>query len=187
LLGYRLLATGTPIAWLEVTFLVQGIGMGLVMPPATESVMSVIPRERGGAGSAITNTCRQVAVALGVAVLGSVLAQAYRARLTPYLSVLPARARAGATISIAQTQQLAHQLGPAGSRLLSAASRSFVDSMHVTSVISLVIAVLGAVATAIWMPGRPVSRPEPQAPATHADIPGDVVGSTAGAEGRAGS
>ena len=53
--------------------------------------MSVVPRERGGAGSAITNTSRQVAVALGVAVLGSIVAQAYRNRLTPYLAVLPRR------------------------------------------------------------------------------------------------
>ena len=89
---------------LLLTFLIQGCGMGLVMPAATEGVMSVVPRERGGAGSAITNTSRQVAVALGVAVLGSVLAQAYRARLQPYLSVLPASARHSATVSIAQTQ-----------------------------------------------------------------------------------
>jgi hypothetical protein len=125
-----------------------------VMPPATEAVMSVVPRERGGAGSAITNTCRQVAVALGVAVLGSVLAQAYRLRLAPYLSVLPARERAGATVSIAQTQQLALQLGSHGDRLLSAASQAFVDSMHVTSLISIIIALAGAAAMAVWMPGR---------------------------------
>ena len=68
--------------------------MGTVMPLATEGVMSVVPRERGGAGSAITNTSRQVAVALGVAVLGSVLAQVYRGQLTPHLAVLPRRARA---------------------------------------------------------------------------------------------
>ena len=70
--------------------------MGTVMPPATESVMSVVPRERAGAGSAITNISRQVAVALGVAVLGSVLAQAYRAQLTPHLAALPAAARGAA-------------------------------------------------------------------------------------------
>jgi EmrB/QacA subfamily drug resistance transporter len=157
LMGYHLLGATTPIWWLEVTYLLQGAGMGLVMPPATEGVMSVVPRERGGAGSAITNTCRQVAVALGVAVLGSVLAQAYRLRLAPYLSVLPARDRAGATTSIAQTQQLALQLGPSGDRLLSAASQSFVDSMHVTSLISIVIALAGAVAMAVWMPGRRVT------------------------------
>ena len=139
---------------LELTFLVQGSGMGLVMPAATEGVMSVVPRERGGAGSAITNTSRQVAVALGVAVLGSVLAQAYRARLQPYLAVLPPGARSGATVSIAQTQVVAAQLGPAGDRLMAAASTSFVAAMHVTALISVLSPLLGAVAIGIWMPGR---------------------------------
>jgi EmrB/QacA subfamily drug resistance transporter len=154
LIGYHFLSTGTPVWLLELAFLVQGCGMGLVMPSATEGVMSVVPRERGGAGSAITNTSRQVAVALGVAVLGSVLGQVYRSRLTPYLTVLPARSRSGATVSIAQTQQLASQLGPAGNRLLGAASSSFVEAMHVTSLIGAVIALAGAAAIAMWMPGR---------------------------------
>ena len=91
MIGYHLLGTDTPIWVLEVTFFIQGAGMGTVMPPATELVMSVVPRDRGGAGSAITNISRQVAVALGVAVLGSVLAQAYRAQLAPHLGVLPRR------------------------------------------------------------------------------------------------
>ncbi|HSZ48334.1 MAG TPA: MFS transporter [Streptosporangiaceae bacterium] len=187
LFGYHLLGTTTPIWWLEVTYLAQGIGMGLVMPPATENVMSVVPRERGGAGSAITNTCRQVAVALGVAVLGSILAQAYRHRLTPYLSVLPARSRAGATVSIAQTQELALQLGPSGHRLLSAASWSFVDAMHVTSLISIGIAAVGAVAMAIWMPGRrAVTGSGTQAgqdAVVGEAVGGTSVASAAGAEG----
>ena len=61
LAGYRLLGTSTPIWVLEVIFFVQGAGMGSVMPPATEAVMSVVPRERAGSGSALTNTARQVA------------------------------------------------------------------------------------------------------------------------------
>ena len=65
LVGYHLLGTTTPIWVLEAAFFVQGAAMGTVMPLATEGVMSVVPRERGGAGSAITNTSRQVAVALG--------------------------------------------------------------------------------------------------------------------------
>ncbi len=154
LAGYHFLGTSTPAWVLLLTFLIQGCGMGLVMPAATEGVMSVVPRERGGAGSAITNTSRQVAVALGVAVLGSVLAQAYRTRLQPYLSVLPASARHNATVSIAQTQVFAAHLGRAGDRLLTAASSSFVAAMHVTALISVLIAVVGAVTVAIWMPGR---------------------------------
>jgi len=154
MIGYHLLGTGTPIWVLEVTFFIQGAGMGSVMPPATELVMSVVPRDRGGAGSAITNISRQVAVALGVAVLGSVLAQAYRAQLTPHLSVLPPAVRNSAFASIAATQAAAQHLGPAGRGLLAAANQSFVHAMHLTTVISFFIAVLGAVVLAIWMPGR---------------------------------
>jgi len=154
LVGYRLLGVSTPVWLLEVVFLVQGAGMGLVMPTATEGVMSVVPRNRGGAGSAITNTSRQVAVALGVAVLGSVVAQAYRTRLAPNLAVLPPALRVTATQSVAQTQMIAQRLGHAGSGLLTAANASFVHAMHLASLISVVIAVAGAAATAAWMPGR---------------------------------
>jgi predicted MFS family arabinose efflux permease len=126
LVGYSFITAATPVAALAVIFLVQGTGMGVVMPTATESVMSVVPRERGGAGSAITNTSRQVAFALGVAVLGSILAQAYRSRLAPYLGALPAGARSAATRSIAATQTAASALGRPGRVLLSVADRSFV-------------------------------------------------------------
>jgi EmrB/QacA subfamily drug resistance transporter len=163
MIGYHLLGTGTPIWVLEITFFIQGAGMGTVMPPATESIMSVVPRDRGGAGSAITNISRQVAVALGVAVLGSVLAQAYRAQLAPHLGVLPPAARNSAFASIAATQAAAQHLGPAGQSLLAAANQSFVHATHLTSVISFIIALLGAVVLAFWMPGR--SQPTAATPA----------------------
>ncbi len=159
LIGYHFLGTSTSVWLLELTFAIQGSGMGLVMPSATEGVMSVVPRERGGAGSAITNTSRQVAVALGVAVLGSVLADAYRARLQPYLGVLPPGARHNATVSIAQTQVIAAHLGPAGARLMAAASASFVGAMHVAALISVLIALIGAAAIGVWMPGRTATAP----------------------------
>ncbi|MGE5135065.1 MAG: DHA2 family efflux MFS transporter permease subunit [Gemmatimonadota bacterium] len=153
LAGYELLGTATPIWVLEVVFFIQGAGMANVMPPATEAVMSVVPRERGGAGSALTNIARQVAVALGVAVLGSVLAQVYRGQLAPHLAGLPAAARGPATSSIAATQAVAQRLGHPGAGLLPAADQAFVHAMHVTSLVSVVVALLGAAAVAVWMPG----------------------------------
>ena len=81
--------------------------MGSVMPPATEAVMSVVPREKAGSGSALTNTARQVFGALGVAVLGSILAQVYRGQLNPHLTALPAAARDAAAGSITATQTVA--------------------------------------------------------------------------------
>jgi EmrB/QacA subfamily drug resistance transporter len=143
----------TPIWVLGVIFFVQGAGMANVMPPATEAVMSVLPRERAGSGSSLNNIARQVSVALGVAILGSILAQVYRSQLGPHLTGLPAAARGTATASIAGTQALAHQLGPAGARLLGPANAAFVDAMHVTSLISAAVALVGALVVFIWMPG----------------------------------
>ncbi len=154
LVGYHSLTLATPIAVLEVIFFLQGAGMGIVMPTATESVMSVVPRERGGAGSAITNTSRQVAVALGVAVLGSVLAQAYRSGLAGHLAFLAPAARTAASSSIAATQAAAGYAGHAAPALLAAAGQSFVRAMHVTTLVSAVIALIGAAMTAVWTPGR---------------------------------
>jgi EmrB/QacA subfamily drug resistance transporter len=163
LAGYLLLGTATPIWVLEAVFFIQGAGMANVMPPATEAVMSVVPRERGGAGSAITNTARQVAVALGVAVLGSVLAQAYRGQLAPHLTALPAGARGAATQSIAATQAAAQQAGHQAA-LIRAADSAFVHAMHITSLFSVVVALAGAAAVAVWMPGRRAGQPEPARP-----------------------
>jgi len=94
-----------------------------------------------------------------VAVLGSILAQAYRARLWPYLSVLPRAARYTATQSIAATQAAAAGLGPHGASLLAAANRAFVTSMHVALLISALVATAGAAVMAIWLPGRRAAIP----------------------------
>ena len=51
-----------------------GVGMGLAMAPATDSIMGSLPREKAGVGSAVNDTTREVGGALGVAILGSILA-----------------------------------------------------------------------------------------------------------------
>ncbi len=161
LAGYQLLDISTPIWVLGVLFFLQGAGMGSVMPPATEAVMSVVPRERAGSGSALTNTTRQVAGALGVAVLGSVLAQVYRGQLSPHLTALPAAARSAAAGSITGTQAVAARLGGAGARLDSFAGTAFVHAMHITTIISAAITLLGALVVLVWMPGRTAPAASP--------------------------
>lgn len=56
---------------------VMAVGMGLTMAPATESVMGSLPRAKAGVGSAVNDTTRQVGGALGVAVIGSLVASVY--------------------------------------------------------------------------------------------------------------
>jgi EmrB/QacA subfamily drug resistance transporter len=155
LLSYHVTATvDSPIWMLEITFFVQGAGIGMVTPPATTAVMSVLPREQAGSGSAINNIARQVAIALGVAVLGSLVASLYRSGMQPHLAALPAGLRQTAGESIGATEGLAERLGPAGRALLDPAHRSFVHAVHITSAISSAVALLGALVVLRWMPGK---------------------------------
>jgi MFS family permease len=153
--GYAFIGTSSPIWIVAVLYFVQGAGLGVAVPAATASIMQALPRERAGAGSALSNTARQVAVALSVAVLGSILAQAYRSSLNPTLSRLPEAARGAAGTSITATQALAQQLGPAGRFLLAPANDAFVDAMRVTTAVAAILAVIGAIAVSRWMPGKP--------------------------------
>jgi EmrB/QacA subfamily drug resistance transporter len=76
------LSTRTMPQWVvEILMAGFGVGVGLVMTPATDSIMSAVPREKAGAGAGVNNTVRQVAAALGVAILGSLLAVAFRNNL----------------------------------------------------------------------------------------------------------
>ena len=59
----------------------MGVGMANVMAPATESIMGSLPRAKAGVGSAVNDTTRQVGGAVGVAVLGSILASAFRPKV----------------------------------------------------------------------------------------------------------
>jgi EmrB/QacA subfamily drug resistance transporter len=153
--GYSLLGVSTPIALLAVLYFIQGLAMGAAMPSATSAIMDVLPRERAGAGSALTNTSRQVAVALGTAVLGSVLAQAYRSHMGPTLARLPVPARDAAAASITATQGVAARLGAAGQFLLGPAQVAYVDAMRIATVIAAIVILVGAAVIIRWMPGRP--------------------------------
>jgi MFS family permease len=152
--GWVLFTATTPIWLVAVLFFIQGSGLGLAVPTATATVMAALPRERAGAGSALTNTARQVAVALSVAVLGSILSSAYRSSLNPTLDKLPAGARDAAGSSITATQAIAAQLGRAGQFLLDPANSAYVDAMRLTTGIAAALAVVGGIAVLRWLPGR---------------------------------
>ncbi|WP_327086173.1 MFS transporter [Nonomuraea sp. NBC_01738] len=159
LASYALFDQNTPIILMEIVFFVQGAAMANIMPPATTAIMEALPREKAGVGSAMSNTVRQVAGALGVAVLGSVLSSAYRGEIAPALSVLPEAGRHAAGESVTATVYVAQQMGPQGEALLQPAYDAFVHGMHITALVSAVIALAGVVVVAKWMPGKtPVVR-----------------------------
>ncbi|MYV98184.1 MFS transporter [Streptomyces sp. SID3343] len=154
----------SPIWILCVVFFFQGAGMAHVMPPATNAIMASLPREKAGAGSAVSNTVRQVGGALGVAILGSVLSSVYRDKISDDLDKLPPNVPKGpAGDSVEATLSLSHRLGEQGLGLVDPAKDGFIDAMHAASIGSAVVALIGAVVVFMWMPRRAGGQTAPEA------------------------
>jgi hypothetical protein len=66
------LTATTPLALLLLSYLVFGIGFGMLNAPITNTAVSGMPRTQAGVAAAIASTSRQVGQSLGVAVTGSV-------------------------------------------------------------------------------------------------------------------
>jgi MFS transporter, DHA2 family, multidrug resistance protein len=154
LAGFATLGTTSPIWVLALLFFVQGVGMANVMPPTTESIMSSVPREKAGVGSAVQNTVRQLGGALGVAVLGSIIAGSFRNQISGAVAGFPAAARDTASSSISGAYAVADKIGPLGPRLIRAANDSFLTAMHWAAAVSAVVAVLGIFVVLAWLPRR---------------------------------
>jgi hypothetical protein len=84
--------------------------MSNVMAPATESVMSTLPEDKAGVGSAMNDVNRQVGGALGVAIIGSIMNSAYSSRLTGAAAKLPASLAHAVKDSIGSAHAVAQHL-----------------------------------------------------------------------------
>ena len=61
--------------------LLGGVGMAITMTPMTAAALSSVPVDKSGVGSGMLNTFRQVGGALGVALMGAILASGSKSAL----------------------------------------------------------------------------------------------------------
>ena len=160
---YQFVTQSSPMwIYLLIAFF-QGAAMANVMPPATTTVMSSLPRQVAGIGSSVNNTVRQLGGALGVAVLGTVLTTAYRGRMQPLVDAVPNSHLTSAEAqyvsgSIEATQQAVGIAEAQGNTraagLLQPANDAFVHAMHITTLTGSGIMVFAAIVVALWMPKK---------------------------------
>jgi EmrB/QacA subfamily drug resistance transporter len=62
-------------------FVLGGVGMSFVMTPMSAAAMGAVPIDKAGVASGVLNTFRQVGVALGIAIMGAILAKRESAAL----------------------------------------------------------------------------------------------------------
>jgi hypothetical protein len=138
---------------IAVFFFVLPLGMGNVMAPGTQVVMSAVPQDKAGVGSAMNDLNRQVAGALGVAVIGSVASSIYSSKLESATTELPPKAAAAATDSIGgATGVAAHLPAGASDALTAAASGAFTDALGLALLIGSGVVLAGAVLVKRYLP-----------------------------------
>jgi len=71
-LGMSQLTTTTTFALPAVSYVLVGVGFGLMVPAGSAAAMAEVPPDSSGIGSGLFNACRQIGTAMGLAILGSV-------------------------------------------------------------------------------------------------------------------
>ena len=135
-----------------------GIGAGLAMPAATESVMGSLPADDTGVGAATNGAFIQTGGALGVAVIGSLLTTRYTGNVTAVLAPhrVPAAVLGTARGSLGGALEVAARLGGRFGAELGAVARSaFVSGMDLGLLTAAIVAFAGcAIALAVLPDGR---------------------------------
>jgi Na+/melibiose symporter-like transporter len=137
-----------------IAALVAGLGIGLATAPATTAITSALPPQPQGIASAVNDLAREVGGALGIAVLGSVLNNGYRTRITAAAVHLPSRAAAAIKGSIAAAAEAAPHHGAKGVVLLSHAQNAFVNGLQNALIVAACVLFAAAVIVAILAPRR---------------------------------
>jgi EmrB/QacA subfamily drug resistance transporter len=149
-------ATATYLTMLPGLLLI-GLGAGLLLPAATNSVVSSVPVSDSGVASAANSTALQVGGALGVAVIGSVLSTRYQGRLAAELAGhhVPAPAMHAILGSLGGALSVASQVGGTTGALLAQAARvAFMSGNQAALATGAGVALAGAALALALLPGR---------------------------------
>jgi EmrB/QacA subfamily drug resistance transporter len=150
----------TPTWVICLFFFVLPLGMGNVMAPGTQAVMTAVPEAKAGVGSAMNDLNRQVAGALGVAIIGSVSSSVYSSKVESATTALPPEAAHAATDSIGGAVGVAAHL-PAGTAdaLAVAAGGAFTDALGLALLVGSGVTLAGALLVRRYLPDmRPAAR-----------------------------
>jgi MFS transporter, DHA2 family, integral membrane protein len=141
----------------------MAIGMGLTMSPMTELIMSSVPRDKAGVGSAMNDTTRELGTTLGVAILGSILSSGYASRIGDVTAALPGPARQAVSGSLAGALGTAQQISQTGdaagaTQLVNAAKDAWAYGLQMSMMIGAGIVLVAAIICAKFLPGRPAAE-----------------------------
>ncbi len=141
-----------------VSMVLLALGLSSITAPTAEAVMGSVADDQRGAAAGVNNTTRELGGTLGVAVFGSVFASSYGPRIISAFRPLPipagpkVEAHQSVAAALAVVAHAPHAVRPA---LQSVAFSAFHSGLEVACIAGAGVAVLGALAAARLLPGRP--------------------------------
>ncbi|NUR61469.1 MAG: MFS transporter [Catenulispora sp.] len=130
--------------WIGLT----GAGVGFSLPTSMDAALGKLSKDASGVGSGLIQAVRQTGATFGVAILGTVVANAYSSRLN--LAGLPAAAADAAKKGVAGGVAVAHRTG--SNKLLQNVLDAFSHGTTVMLLICGSLAVVGALMTLAFLP-----------------------------------
>jgi EmrB/QacA subfamily drug resistance transporter len=112
LLLMRGLDAGSSWTHLIPGMIVGGLGIGLVNPPLASTAVGVVPPQRAGMASGISSTFRQVGIATGIALLGTLFSSNVKDEVVARVAAVPGLSHQGQQIAAAvQSGQIGQVIG----------------------------------------------------------------------------
>jgi EmrB/QacA subfamily drug resistance transporter len=145
LLLMRGITVSTTWTHLILGLVVAGCGVGLVNPPLASTAIGVVPPQRAGMASGINSTFRQVGIATGIALLGTLFSSKVTSEVATRVSAVKALRGRGSQIADAvQSGKVGQLMGqvPAGARkqLHEITTGSFAAGLNRIMLVAAVIA-----------------------------------------------
>ena len=140
-------------------FIVAGVGSGIVNPPLASTAVGVVAPQRSGMASGVNTTFREIGIATGIAVYGSVFASALRQNLGHALADIPSLERhlPGSSLPSNRATPLRPStpcLHRSRAPLVAAIHASFASALDVLLVVSAVLALVGAACSGVLIRRR---------------------------------
>jgi EmrB/QacA subfamily drug resistance transporter len=161
------LGVGTSYNQIWPAFVVLGAGLSLTMPSMSSAAMGAVDPTKAGIASGVLNSSRQVGGAIGIAVMGSVVATIAGRQWADHIAALPAplhsqAARLEQLVVGAQGRLIAQVAGP---QARVAALDSFTSGMQAAMYAGAALTFIAFVLSAVAMPRMQPTSTTQAAPA----------------------
>jgi len=138
------LILGDGIVPVAMAMVLIGFGFGLSLTGTSDAILAAAPPDRAGSAAAVSETAYELGAALGIAILGSILAAWYRQIVVVPEGIPPTEAAATSDSLSSAYEAATHAPAAIADAVLEASRVAFTSALGVTCLIAAVMCAIGS-------------------------------------------